>query len=256
MARIIGIISGKGGVGKTTLVSNLGAVLAHKFNKKVTVIDCNLTTSHLSLYLGMYYNPITINQVLKREASVEEAMYQHSSGMHVIPASLTLRDLEGIDILNLKDAIKPISDENDIILLDGSPGLGRETLGTIKASKEILFIATPYVASLMDIIRSQEVVRELEGNLSGIVLNMVRKEKNEIRKSEIEGFTGLDVISIIPYDRDVYRSVSSGMPVIFYNPRSKAAKELVKLASFIAGEEFKEHRFSRILSILRPKFKI
>ena len=52
MARIIGIVSGKGGVGKTTLGINLGAALAHHLKKNVTIVDCNVTTSHLGLYLA------------------------------------------------------------------------------------------------------------------------------------------------------------------------------------------------------------
>ena len=64
MTRIIGVVSGKGGVGKTTLVANLGAALASLYKKDVIVVDCNVTTSHLGLYLGMYYYPISLNKVL------------------------------------------------------------------------------------------------------------------------------------------------------------------------------------------------
>ncbi|MFH0961922.1 MAG: AAA family ATPase, partial [archaeon] len=83
--RVIGIISGKGGVGKTTLVSNLGAVLAEEFKKDVVVLDCNFTTSHLGLYLGLYQTPITLNTVLQGKAELEDAIYTHRSGMKVIP---------------------------------------------------------------------------------------------------------------------------------------------------------------------------
>ena len=57
MVRVINICSGKGGVGKTTVAANLGAAL-QKFGRKVAVIDCNLTTAHLGLYLGIYSFPI------------------------------------------------------------------------------------------------------------------------------------------------------------------------------------------------------
>lgn len=82
MTRIIGVISGKGGVGKTTVVANLGVILASEFKKDVIIVDCNISTSHLALYLGMYYCPITLNQVLKGEAKIEDAMYEyHVSGL-------------------------------------------------------------------------------------------------------------------------------------------------------------------------------
>ncbi|NIO44787.1 MAG: P-loop NTPase, partial [Candidatus Aenigmarchaeota archaeon] len=70
MVRIIGIVSGKGGVGKTVVASNLGVAL-QKFYKKTAVIDFNLTTSHLSLYFGIHSHPITLNHVLRNEAKLE-----------------------------------------------------------------------------------------------------------------------------------------------------------------------------------------
>ena len=91
MARVIGIVSGKGGVGKTTLASNLGIALS-KFGRNVTLVDCNVTTSHLGFYFGLYDYPVTLNQVLKGEASLESATY-FSNGVKIIPASLELDDL-------------------------------------------------------------------------------------------------------------------------------------------------------------------
>ena len=70
MTRVIGVISGKGGVGKTTVVANLGAIFAQKYKKDVVIVDCNVSTSHLGLYLGMYYTPITLKQVLKGDAEI------------------------------------------------------------------------------------------------------------------------------------------------------------------------------------------
>lgn len=252
MTRIIGIISGKGGVGKTTVALNLGAVLAKHFNKRITIIDCNVTTSHVSLYLGMYYCPSTLNKVLRGESTIEEAIYEHFSGMKVIPASLSLFDLEGIDIIELRDKIKKIFDENDIIFLDASPGLGREGIAALKASDEVLFVTIPYVPCIMDIIRCQEVVNEIGVKPIGIALNMVNKERYEMTSKEIEQLTRLPVIASIPFDKNVNKSLASKIPVVIFKPKTKASKELFKLGANLIGESYKqESLFSRILK----KFK-
>jgi septum site-determining protein MinD len=255
LARIIGIVSGKGGVGKTTITINLGAVLAKYFKKNVTIVDCNLTTSHLSLYLGMYYCPSTLNKVLRGEIGIEEAIYEHFSGMKVIPSSLSLSELEGIDILQLKKSISSISDKNDIILLDSPPGLERETLAVLRASEEVLYVTTPHVPSVIDIVRCQVYADEIGVKPLGIVLNMLRKEKYEMTSLEIEQLTRLPVIAKIPMDKNVEKSLGLKIPVVFYKPRARASKEFFRLTEVLIGETQKRGVFSRILKKLKIRGK-
>lgn len=252
MARVIGIISGKGGVGKTTLTANLGASLAHFFKKNVTVIDCNITTSHLSLYLGIHFCPTSLNKVLRNEISIEEALYKHYSGANIVPASLSWKDLEGVDVIQIKDSIKKLFDKTDIILLDAAPGLGREALAAIKACDEVIFVTTPYVPCVMDVIRCLEVVNEIGVKPLGIVLNMVGNERYEMKKKEIEQLTGLPVIASIPLDKNVLKSLALRTPVVLFNKKSKASREIIKLASTLIGETYREEGFfSRIFKKLR-----
>src|SRR3972149_10622941 len=97
MTRIIGIISGKGGVGKTTTVSNLGTALVDMV-KKVIILDANVTTPNLSLHLGIPFYPITLHDVIKRKAPIEKAIYNHVSGLKIIPASLAASEVKDIDM--------------------------------------------------------------------------------------------------------------------------------------------------------------
>jgi septum site-determining protein MinD len=254
LVRIIGVVSGKGGVGKTTLSLNLGAALATQHKKNVTLVDCNVTTSHLSLYLGMYYCPVTLNKVLRGENSIEESVHSHFSGMKVIPASLSLSDLEGIDMTEIKDNLKNIFDKNDVIILDGSPGLGREAMATIKASDELIYVTNPYIPFIMDIIRCQEVVNELNVKQLGIVMNMVHGKKHEMTSSEIEELTKLKVISTIPFDTNVHRSLALKMPVTMYKPSSSASREFCRLAANLIGENYvSESPVTRLLRMLNIK---
>jgi len=256
MARIIGIASGKGGVGKTTVALNLGTVLAKQYKKNVTVIDCNVTTSHIGLYLGMYYCPSTLNKVLRGETSMEDAIYEHFSGMKVVPASLSLSDLERVDVTLIKDNVASISESNDIIFLDVAPGLGREALAALKACNEVIFVTTPYVPSVMDIVRSQEVVNELGVKPLGIVLNMANKEKYEMSATEIEQLTRLHVIASIPYDKNVNKSLASKTPVVILNPNTSASKALFRLGASLIGETYhSEGLLARVLERLRFRRK-
>ncbi|MEE9323795.1 MAG: cell division ATPase MinD [Candidatus Aenigmarchaeota archaeon] len=255
MTRVIGIISGKGGVGKTTLVANLGSILAQKFKKEVVIIDCNVTTSHLGLYLGMYYTPVTLNQVLTGEAEIEDAIYEyHISGLRVIPASLSFSDMKGVDIARLKGSLKKLFGKADIVLLDAAPGLGREALATVRASDEVIFVNTPFVPSTMDIMKCHQVVNDIGAKPLGVVLNMVGNENYELAPKEVEELIELPVISSIPMDKNVLRSLALKMPVVLFSPNSPSSREFVKLAAKIVGEEYEpEGFFFNILKFFRKK---
>ncbi len=257
MTRVIGIISGKGGVGKTTVTANLGSILAQKFKKDVIIIDANVTTSHLGLYLGMYYTPVTLNQVLTGEAEIEDAMYKyHVSGLRVIPASLSLGDLKGVDIAKLRNSIKKLFGKADIILLDSAPGLGREALATVRAADEVIFVNTPFVPSTMDIIKCHQVANEIGVKTIGVILNMVGKERYEMTSKEVEELIEIPVISNIPMDKNVLRSLALKMPVVLFSPNSPSSREFIKLAAHIVGEEYvPEGFFANLMKLFRPRSK-
>jgi septum site-determining protein MinD len=255
LARIIAVASGKGGVGKTTIALNIGTVLAKHFKKSVTLIDCNVTTSHLGMYIGMYYSPATLNKALRGEVPMKEAVYHHFGGMKVIPASLSLSDLEGVDVTKLRDKIETISDDNEIILLDGAPGLGREAIAALKAADEVLFVTTPYVPAVMDIVRTMEVVNEVGIRPIGIILNMVDKQKYEMTPQEVEQLTRVPVIGVVPFDKTVNRSLVEKLPVVIFRPDSKVSKAFVGLGANLIGQHYEEKSgiFHRIANVLRRR---
>lgn len=251
MARVISVISGKGGVGKTTLVSNVSTILVQQFNRDVAIVDCNLTTSHLGFFMGVFFSPVTLNDVLRGQATIEEATYLHPSGVKVIPASLSLTDLEGIDILNLKDSIKGLVEKTEILLLDSAPGLGREAMAAIRASDEAVFITTPFLPCVADVIRSKEVVEQVGVKPLGVVMNMVTGDKKEMKKEEVESMCDLPVLAEIPYDKNIRASLSMSLPIFLLNPKSKASRELLKFSAGLIGLEYRKSLLERIFERLK-----
>lgn len=252
MTRIIGIVSGKGGVGKTTIVANLGAVLASQFKKRVIIVDCNITTSHLGLYLGMYYHPVSLNQVLRGEATMDDAIYDYSiPGLKIIPASLSLDELKGVDMGELKYRIKDLFGKADMVLLDSAPGLGKEGISTLRASDELLFVTTPFVPHVIDVIKTHQIANEVGAKSLGIVLNMSGEGRHELSPQDIEKLVELPIISIIPRDKHILRSLASKIPVVDLNPNSPASREIKKLAATLLGEEYKPVKPKRMERVLR-----
>jgi cell division ATPase MinD len=238
MARIIAVISGKGGVGKTTVTLNLAAALVKKFGRRVTVVDCNITTSHLGLHLGMYYHPINLNKVLKEEAHINDAIHEHHTGLRIVPASLSLSDLKGVDMTKIREKIESLQNHSDIIILDSGPGLGREAMSCLRAAEEVIYVTTPYIPAVMDIVRCKEVVNELGLKELGLVVNMRERDRHEMSRQEIEQLTRLPIIVEVPHDKVVKRAIAEKLPSVLYKPHAKSSKVFFKLAASIAGEKY------------------
>lgn len=209
MVVIIDICSGKGGVGKTTISANL-AVALQNLGKKVAVVDCNLTTSHLSLLFGNYSYPITLNSFLRNEARLEDAIYTHFSGLKIVPASLELKDIVDVDVSNLKNKLREVFHDFDLVLLDSAPGLGKEALIALQAADEVVFVTNPYLPSLVDVVKCSQLIKSLETKplSKGIILNRVKKKKFEISIDETRQFTELPVIGIVPEDDHILESTN------------------------------------------------
>jgi septum site-determining protein MinD len=251
MTRRILVISGKGGVGKTTLVANLAYALA-ELGQKVVALDANPTTPNLGLHFGFHLAPKTLHNALRGEAEVEEIAYWHPFGFYVIPGSLSLEDIKNAKPEKLSEITSSLLGKADFVLMDCSAGLGKETLSAMEACDEIIFLVNPDLPSVLDALRALKIAEGLNKKSLGVVVNRVKNAKYELKASEIEEILGLPVIAKIPEDRKVEESIALKIPLISFDSSSPASIEIKKLACFLAGKKF-EHRkkFSLLGKILR-----
>ncbi len=237
MARIISVLSGKGGVGKTTLVSNLGTALV-KRGKKVTILDANVTTPNLSLHLGIPLYPVTLHDVLRDNISIEAATYDHHTGLKVVPASLSTKALRGIDMSKLESALSHLVEKNDIIIVDSAAGLGEEALTAIDVADDLIVVTNPELPAVTDALKTIKMAQEAGTNILGVVVNRVKGLNHEMSMDEIRSMLEVPIISIIPEDVHVPKSISKKTPVVHHKPRSRSSIQFQKLASRILGETY------------------
>ncbi len=243
MTRIIACVSGKGGAGKTTLVANLGVALA-KMGINTVILDANITTPNLGLHLGVPFYPITLHDVLKGTAKIRDAVYEHETGLRIIPAGIALRDLKGADPKQLPNTLLDLLGDADIILLDVAAGLGREALSAMEAADEIILITNPEVTAVTDALKAAKLAQQLGTKISGIVVNKVTKEKHEMSIENVLSMLGeYSLLSVIPDDINVQRAIAERSPVVHYKPNSMASREITKLASKVAGSNYKFYYF-------------
>ena len=231
---VIGIISAKGGVGKTTIATNLGIALVREFGERVLVIDGNITTPTLGLQLGILSQERNVDDVLEGKESFYQATYIHPSGLQVVPASLSLKHPYP-DPENLREKLTEIRDKYDFILIDGAAGIGREVIAVIQASDSVLVVSNPEVTSVVAAIKAIKISKLYNIPVIGMALNKATKKSYELKTNEIKELSEMDIISIIPYDKKILESIKKMKPVFLYH-KSKSKKPFKDLAAYIAGE--------------------
>ena len=234
MTEVISFISGKGGVGKTTLVSNIGTALA-EMGKKVLVIDGNLSGANLGIHLGLSnFYPFSLNDVLRGYVSITHAVYRHYLGLDVIPASLT--DIE-VNPKRLKYVLKGVIGKKDYILIDSAAGIDNEVRAAVEASDKAVLVTNPEIPAILDALRAKALVEKHKREAAGVVLNKVRKEKHEVRKNEVEEMLSLPVIGEISNHKKVREAIALRLPVVYHSPYSKPSLEIKRLSHRLIGEE-------------------
>lgn len=238
MTRIIGVVSGKGGVGKTTLVSNLGAALIKK-GKNVIIIDGNVTTPNLSLHLGIPFYPVTLHDVLNKKIPIESAIYYHESGLKIIPASLSADAIKDIKIERLQSVLLNLLGKAEVIIIDSAAGLGKEALAAITVADELIVVTNPEIPAVTDALKTIKTAETNGTKVLGVVVNRIKGLKHELPLSEIKSMLEVPIIAAIPEDIHVPRSIAKRTPVVHHRPNSKASLEFQRLASRIVGEPWK-----------------
>jgi septum site-determining protein MinD len=247
MTRIIAVASGKGGVGKTTVVSNLAAALSH-FRKSVVAIDANLTTSNLGLHLGIPLYPVTLNDVLNGRAKVKDALYYHPAGFRVIPGDVSLSRLMVPQSNKLLDVFYKLAGDADFVLIDTAAGLGKEAQAAIKAADEVITVTNPEMPALTDALKLSKMARDFETDNVGVIVNRIKNMQHEVPVERIREFLGLPVIGRIDEDHNVGKSIANRQPVVVYRPNSVSAQQMKAIAAALIGRQYvikrpMSHRF-------------
>ena len=246
---ILGVFSAKGGVGKTTTVANLGAVLAQKLKNRVIIVETNMTASNLGLHLGILDPPVVIQDIVFGKLKINDAISVTDYGLHVIPGSVAFTDEVGsIDLRGILDEIRK---KYDVVILDSAPGFGLEVFAGMKACDGLLICCQPRVPAIAGTLQTFRAADRLKIPVFGVVLNRVTGKRFEIPTSDIKRTLGWPTMAVVPEDDMVEESVTRGVPVVLHAPNSPAAIEYRKLAQAVLA-----HLRARKLIAPRRKRKL
>lgn len=234
MGKIIGIVSGKGGVGKTTTTANLGLAL-QMLGSNVCIIDANVTTANLGLHFGITHYPVTVHEILKGNFPVLDSVFIHHSGLRIISGSLSLENAENVQVGKLRKILETLAQSYSFVLVDSAPGLEKQAMAIAQSCDELLVVTNLDLPSVTDAIKIIEFARENKIPVGGLIINKVFRKNFELRADEIESVTNVPIIATVPFDMNVPRAIAAKTPIVQFMPSSPAAAEFSKLAAKMSG---------------------
>lgn len=249
MGKSIGVISLKGGVGKTSVVAALGSAIAG-FNKRVLLVDGNLSAPNLGIHFKIIHPEKTLHQVLNREIHARSAVHKLEN-LDIIPASM-FTDKQP-NPLKLRDRMDYLKKKYDYIIYDSSPSLNDETLGVMLASDSLFVVTTPDSPTLSTTIKAVNLAKERGSPIQGVIINKVHNKKFEIPLERVEDVLEAPVVAVIPYDIRILKALSEFIPSVEHRPSSEASREYKKLASVLIGHKCRPGKIRKFFRWISPK---
>jgi chromosome partitioning protein len=254
VSRIIAIANQKGGVGKTTTAINLGACLAVA-EKRTLVVDIDPQANATS-GLGVKKEQVerSIYDVLVDDVPLREVVMEkvHFPLLDLAPAT---RDLVGVEVelvsrprreLILREALEPLRDRYDYVLIDAPPSLGMLTLNTLAAADAVMIPIQSEFYALEGLSQLLNTVRIVQRNLNpglqidGVLLTMYDHRLNlskQVAEEAKEYFGSKVYRTTIPRNVRLAEAPSFGEPIVLYDIMSVGSKSYLALAQEVIARQ-------------------
>ncbi|MBQ9450126.1 MAG: ParA family protein [Bacteroidales bacterium] len=247
MGKVIAIANQKGGVGKTTTAINLAASLA-VLEKKVLIIDADPQANTTS---GLNFAPDndqqrTLYEVMIGRIDIADALIQTEiARLHMIPSHINLvgAEIEMLEADNreslLKNALAPIRDDYDYIIIDCSPSLGLITVNTLTAADSVIIPVQPEFFALEGLGKLLQTIRLVQGGVNpdltieGFVVTMFdgrTRVHTQVLGELRDHFKDLVFKTVIQRNIRLSEAPSHGKPIILYDIMCNGSTNYLNLA--------------------------
>lgn len=242
-ARVIAVTSGKGGVGKTSLVVNLSLALAD-LGRRVIVLDADLGLANVEVLMGV--TPLyTLFDCLYGTKEITEILTPAPLGVQIISGGSGFLELAHLTARQQQKIIASLDylDGADFVLVDTGAGISRNVLGFLAAAEEVIVVLTPEPTSLTDSYALIKILARF--GLHRQVMLVVNRAADEREgeatagrmKAVADRFLEIGIVHLgtVVEDRSVTRAVRRQEPFVLWAPGSPAALGVKALARRLAG---------------------
>jgi flagellar biosynthesis protein FlhG len=249
--RVVTIASGKGGVGKSVLASNLALAAAEK-GTNVLLIDADANLGSLDTLLGLSPEG-RLQDLVAGRRSFEDVLTPVAETLWLVAGvnGMTGRVASGANAV--ESALREASAHSpafDLVLVDAGAGIGRDVIDACRIAGETWVVATPEPTSIMD---AYALIKIASGGAPGrdfrIVINRVNSPSDADEaalklRMAVTNFLGFDVTyeGAVPDDRSVADAVRAQQPVLSLHPSSAVSRSIRELAGMLAGKGSTEQK--------------
>jgi pilus assembly protein CpaE len=242
--KIITFFSPKGGVGRTTIATNLAVALHQITNKPVVLVDGSLPFGDIAVILNMSPKAKTIADLIGSFETadsdvVESILVQHSTGIKVMLAPPTPESTELITGAHIKHVLELLRERYAYIVVDTWPSFQEQVITMLDVADVILTLMTLEITSLKNVRVFMEVVEKLGYDEAKVQLVANRNDSSGgIKASDVEASLGRKIPHTIVSDgRTLVLAVNRGVPFVISHRDSQVAKDIFALAQKIAAAE-------------------
>ncbi len=240
--KIITFFSPKGGVGRTTIATNLAVALHQSTEKPVVLVDGSLPFGDIAVILNMSPKAKTIADLVgsfeNTDADVlESILVQHSTGIKVLLAPPTPESTELITGANIKHVIELLRERYAYIVVDTWPSFQEQAITMLDVADVILTLMTLEITSLKNVRVFMEIVEKLGYSEDKVQLVANRNDSSGgIKASDVEASLGRKIPHTIVSDgRTLVLAVNRGVPFVISHRDSQVAKDIFTLAGKLSG---------------------
>ena len=245
LGQVFTVASATGGCGKTFMATNLAYFLARHSGKRVCVVDLDLQFGEVSTALRLKPR-YTIYDALQREDNdeadlaehFEEYLVSHGTGVHVLAAP---KDPSEADRVNPPDVIRVIDAARkhfDYVVVDTPSALTEIVLAAFENSERLFVMATldlPSVRNLGVFLTTLEKLKVPTDNIR-LILNKAESDVG-IEVAQVEKLFPQGFEAVLPYAKEVSRSINLGMPVMASSPGAEVSRNMVPtMASLLPAD--------------------
>lgn len=237
---VLTVFGAKGGIGKTTISTNLATAIVQKTGQSVALVDLDTRFGDVAILMDIPVERSIADLALPEEEinreMLQDCLYTHNTGVTILPAPVRPTDWRNVHAGHIERVVTLLAQTYDYVILD-TPGTFNDIVArALELATLVLLVATVDMASLKDTLLAIDMLRSWNFPQEKIklVINSTNEATN-VQPQEVKRMLGRDVFWSIPYDRNISTSTQLGMPVVVAKPTTKAAESLVELAFVLSG---------------------